>query len=112
MPHVSGIDMLSEVVRIHAGDRPLNLEPAGEQGCSYRFLTPRPGRVRGVTGVSDVAGWTGVLDCAVTVSAGQEIASVRVGADRAGFVIAAGASRADAVALADRAEQAIRFDIE
>ena len=112
VPQVSGIDMLSEVVRIHAGDAPENLVPNAEQGCSYRFLTPPPGYLRGIAGVEDVAGWPGVLDCAVTVTAGQEIKRVRVGADRAGFVIAAGASRADAVALADRAEQSIRFEIE
>ena len=112
VPQVSGIDMLGEVVRVHAGDAPLNLMPTAEHGCSYRFLTPAPGRLRAVAGVEEVARWQGVLDCAVTVTPGQEIRRVRVGADRAGFVIAAGPSRADAVALADRAEQTIRFDIE
>jgi biotin carboxylase len=112
VPQVSGIDMLSEVVRIHAGDPPVNLEPDAEKGCSYRFLTPPPGQVRRIAGLADVARWPGVLDCAVTVTTGQAIRPVRVGADRAGFVIAAGASRADAVALADRAEQSIRFEIE
>ncbi|HEX6163008.1 MAG TPA: ATP-grasp domain-containing protein [Vicinamibacterales bacterium] len=112
VPQVTGIDMLSEVVRVHAGDEPSNLLPATQQGCSYRFLTPSPGHLRAVAGVEEVARWPGVLDCAVTVAPGQEIRRVRVGADRAGFVIAAGRSRADAVALADRAERSIRFDIE
>jgi biotin carboxylase len=112
VPHVAGIDMLSEVVRIHAGDTPVDLVPKAEQGCSYRFLTPAPGQLRGVAGLEEVAGWPGVLDCAITVTPGQDIKRVRVGADRAGFVIAAGASRADAVALADRAERLIRFDVE
>lgn len=109
VPYVSGVDMLAEVVRIHAGDRPANLVPRDPLGCSYRFLTPAPGRLVSVQGVGAVAAWPGVLDCAVTVADGQEVRPVRVGADRAGFVIAGGPTRNHAVRLADEAERAIRF---
>jgi biotin carboxylase len=109
VPFLTGIDMLAEVVRIHAGDAPRTLSAGANRGCVYRFLTPAPGELRGVEGLEDVATWPGVLDCAVTVGAGQEIKPVRVGADRAGFVIAGGETRADAERLADRAERAIRF---
>ena len=109
VPFVTGIDMLAEVVRIHAGDEPHSLSVAAQRGCVYRFLTPRPGEVTRVEGLDAVASWPGVLDCAVTLPAGQPVKPVRVGADRAGFVIAGGDTRADAEQLADRAERAIRF---
>jgi biotin carboxylase len=109
VPYVTGIDMVGEVVRIHAGDAPRRLQPHAPRGCVYRFLTPAPGAFRSVEGVDDVASWPGVLDCAVMLDAAQPIKQVRVGADRAGFVIAGGETRADAVRLADRAEDAIRF---
>ena len=106
---LTGIDMLGEVVRIHAGDAPGTLTAQTERGCIYRFLTPPPGQLRRVDGLDEVASWPGVLDCAVTVMPGQPIRPVRVGADRAGFVIAGGDTRADAERLADRAEREIRF---
>jgi biotin carboxylase len=109
VPFVTGVDMLSEVVRLHAGDPPHNLVPAAARGCCYRFLTPGPGTLRSVNGVETVATWPGVLDCAVTVAGGQEIRPVRVGSDRAGFVITGAETRAGAERLADAAEQEIRF---
>ncbi|HUQ86862.1 MAG TPA: ATP-grasp domain-containing protein [Vicinamibacterales bacterium] len=109
VPYVTGIDMLAEVVRIHAGDPPSRLVADTQRGCVYRFLTPQPGELRNVDGLEEVASWPGVLDCAVLVTPGQAIRSVRVGADRAGFVIAGGQTRIDAQQLADRAEQSIRF---
>ena len=109
VPFVTGIDMLSDVVRLHAGDAPLNLTPVIARGCCYRFLTPPPGLLDSVHGVETVAAWPGVLDCAVTVAPGQAIRPVRVGGDRAGFVITGGETRADAERLADAAEREIRF---
>ena len=109
VPFVTGVDMIAEVVRVHAGDAPTRLAPATARGCCYRFLTPPAGRISAVAGVETVAAWPGVLDCAVTVAAGDAIRAVRVGADRAGFVITGGQTRAEAERLADRAEQSIRF---
>ncbi len=109
VPYSTGIDMLSEVVRVHAGDEPLRLTPVAARGCCYRFLTPQPGVLESVEGLAHVASWPGVLDCAVTAAPGQPIGPVRVGADRAGFVITGGQTRADAERLADAAEREIRF---
>lgn len=112
VPFLTGIDMLGEVVRLHAGDDPIALTPRHERGVSYRFLTPAPGRLRRVSGLDDVARWPGILDCAVTIAPGAEIRPVRVGADRAGFVIAGGADREQATRLADAAEQHVRFELD
>jgi biotin carboxylase len=112
VPHLTGVDMLGEVVRLHAGDRPTGLTPQRTRGCVYRFLTPPPGRLRRIEGLEDVAAWPGVLDCAVTVAPGDQLRPVRVGADRAGFVIAGGRDRDEATAIADAAEAGIRFICE
>ena len=112
IPFVTGVQMLAETVRLHAGDEPMTLVPQVQRGCSYRFLTPRPGRLRAVRGVEDVAAWPHVLDCAVTVAPGESIRPIRAGADRAGFVIAGGNDRQAALALADAAERHIQFDVD
>jgi biotin carboxylase len=111
VPYVTGIEMLNEVVRVHAGDAPGALTPRVSRGACYRFLTPSPGVFRAVHGVSDVAGWPGVLDCGVTLKPGDVIRAVREGIDRVGFVITAAECREEAVVIADRAEEYITFDV-
>ncbi len=107
--HVSGVNMLAEVVRIALGEPPEHQAPLSDRGCVYRFLTPAPGVLASVEGVAEVARWPGVLDCDVLRGPGDRVHPVRTGADRAGFVITGAESRDDAIALADRAEAAIRF---
>lgn len=109
VPHVAGVAVIQAVVRIALGEDPGPLTPRAEKGCVYRFLTPRPGTLRAVEGVEEVAGWEGILDAGVLVAPGGEVRPVRVGGDRAGFVVAAGETRDEALELAARAEAEIRF---
>jgi hypothetical protein len=44
------------------------------------------------------------------VREGQEVREVKTGGDRAGFIIAGGETRCEALKLADRAEQHIQFE--
>jgi biotin carboxylase len=112
VPYVSGVEVLKEVVRVSLGDAPKQLTPTQNRGCSYRFLTPPPGRLREVRGLDEVRAWPGILDCDVLAAPGDRILEVQAGAARAGFVIAGGPTRAAAVALADRAERHIEFAVE
>lgn len=110
VPFVTGIEMFKEAVRIALGEAPSRLTPLRARGCVYRFLTPEPGVVKGVRGLEEVRGWENILDCGVLVGEGDEVRRVESGGDRAGFVIAGGETREEAVALADAAERAISFE--
>jgi biotin carboxylase len=110
VPYVTGIEQLKETVRVALGEAPESLAARWSRGCVYRFLSPAAGRVAAVRGVDEVRQWPNVLDCAVTVERGDEIRPLRAVTDRAGFLIAGGQTREDAIALADRAEQQIRFE--
>jgi biotin carboxylase len=112
VPWVSGVEMVKEVIRLALGEKPHQLTPRCNRGCVYRFLTPPPGRVQAVKGIAEVRIWDNILDAEVLVKPGDDIRAVRTGGDRAGFVIAAGETRQDAVNLADRAEEAIAFDYD
>jgi len=112
VPFLTGIEMFKETVRIAIGEKPHNLEPLYTKGCVYRFVTPKPGKVKEITGLDEVKQWPGILDCEVFVKAGDEVRSVRVGGDRSGFVIAGGDNREEAIELADKAESYIRFEYE
>jgi len=123
VPWVTGIDMVAATLRLYLGQKPdgpfFGGRDAGCQGsgglssrrgrgCVYHFLTPPPGRVTAVEGLDEVLGWPGILDAGLLVKPGDELRPVRTGADRAGFVIAAGETREQALALAERADAAIR----
>lgn len=81
--------------------------PAG--GACVRFLVAPPGVLEAVEGLDAALGTDGVLDARVYRPPGWEFGPLRRGADRAGFVLARGDSRDDAVARAGRAAEAVRF---
>ncbi len=110
VPFLTGIEMFKEVVRIAIGEKPQNLTSHFMKGCVYRFLTPKPGIVKKITGVEEVKTWKNILDCEVLVHEGEEVLPVRIGGDRAGFIIAGGEKREEAIALADKAETYIHFE--
>lgn len=110
VPFVTGVEMFKEVVRIASGERPVALTPQRARGCVYRFITPRPGRVRRTSGLEEVKSWENILDCEVLIGEGAEVREVKTGVDRAGFIIAGGETREEAIALADRAEGHIRLE--
>jgi biotin carboxylase len=81
--------------------------PAG--GACVRFLVAPPGTLREVAGLTEALAVEGVLDARVYRQPGWTIAPLRRGADRAGFVLARGESRDDALERAGRAMERIRF---
>jgi biotin carboxylase len=82
-------------------------EPQG--GAVVRFLVPPKGVLEGVGGLEEARAVDGVVDARVYRSPGWEFGPFRRGNDRAGFVLARGQSRDDALARADRAAGLIRF---
>lgn len=82
-------------------------EPAG--GACVRFLVPPLGVLEDVEGLEEALALDGIEDARVYRSPGWRFGKLRRGNDRAGFVLARGESRADALARADRAAELIRF---
>ena len=79
-------------------------------GACVRFLVPPEGRLRAVEGLDEAAAVDGVLDLGVYREPGWKYGPFQSGSDRAGYVLARGASRDDALERADRAAQRIRFE--
>jgi len=84
------------------------IERAG--GACVRFLVAPPGELRDVEGVEDACAVEGVLDVRLYRRAGHRFGELRHGSDRAGAVIAVGATREEALARAGRAAECVRFD--
>ena len=83
--------------------------PRAGGGCT-RFLVAPPGVVRAVTGVEDARALDGVESVYVYREPGAMVGALRRGSDRAGAVVATGATREEALERAAAAAAEIRFD--
>ena len=81
-------------------------------GACVRFLVAPPGHLLGVHGVKEALELEGVLDAVPYRPPGWAFGPLRTGHDRAGFVMARGDSRAEALERAEQAAGLIRFDVE
>ncbi len=79
-------------------------------GAVVRFLVQPEGGLSSVEGIEEARAQDGVLDVRVYREPGHVFGPFRHGADRAGAILAVGESRDDALARADRAASAIRFE--
>jgi biotin carboxylase len=80
-------------------------------GACVRFLVPEPGVLEQVTGVEDAEAVEGVAWVRVHPEPGAVLGPLRRGSDRVGAVLAAGASRAEAVERGERAADCVRFRV-
>ena len=81
-------------------------------GACVRFLVAPPGEFREVTGVEEAFASEGIRGIRIYRRPGHRFGEFRRGADRAGAVLAVGASREEALAGAARAETMIRFEVD
>jgi biotin carboxylase len=79
-------------------------------GAVVRFLVAPPGELLGVEGVDEARAVEGVLDVRIYRTPGYEFGPLRRGADRAGAVLAVGASRDEALERSARAADLVRFE--
>jgi biotin carboxylase len=105
-----GIDLNGLALEAALGE-PAIVPPARpEGGACVRFLVAPPGLLATVEGIEEARSMDGIVDARVYRQPGWIFGPLRRGADRAGFVLAVGSSRDDALARADRAAESIRFE--
>lgn len=100
--HVSGVNEFVEACRIACGIPPSQFDPTRRRGADYRFLVFPPGIVERVTIPDGLIANATILDAGVTVRPGDEIRPLRSASERAGFLVATGETRQQAVERADQ----------
>jgi biotin carboxylase len=90
---------------------PSELPQRASGGAAVRFLAIEPGVVEGVHGVEDAQRLEGVFLVHVSVALGDRFTGLRSSWDRAGIVMAAADSPAEAIRLAETAAGTVRIDM-
>jgi biotin carboxylase len=107
-----GIDANALSVAAALGEqvRPQDLAPSHGVGAAcVRFLVASPGELREVRGVEQAFDVEGVRGIRIYRKPGHRFKQLRRASDRAGAVLATGATRDDALDAADEAAERIRF---
>ena len=109
--HALGIDLLTEGLNQLDG-QPVGLAPLRAEWASIRFLTAgRSGRLAGVSGVDEARRVPGVREVSIGKRLGAAVRQAEEAADRIGFVIASGPSRAQVLLDVEEAARRVRLDI-
>jgi biotin carboxylase len=106
-----GVDLSAAAVLAALG-RPAELAATRDCAAVVRFLVAPPGRLVRVEGLDEARALPGVELAFAYDAPGASIGPLLRGPDRAGFVLASGATRPEAEAAARAAEAAIRFVVE
>ncbi|MDX6511270.1 MAG: hypothetical protein QOE36_774 [Gaiellaceae bacterium] len=105
-----GIDLNRLALSAALGEELVVPEPQRAGGACVLFLVPPAGELREVAGLEEAAAVEGVEWIRIYRSPGHRFGELRIGADRAGAVLAVGDSRADALERAGRAAALVRFE--
>lgn len=109
--HALGIDLLAAFLKQLEG-HPVDLAPLRAEWASIRFLVAdRSGCLAGIAGVDDARGVPGVLEVSIGKRPGATVRPAEEAADRIGFVIASGPSRAQVLLEVEEAARRVRLDI-
>jgi biotin carboxylase len=105
-----GVDLNGLALAAALGESVQVPEPHPAGGACVRFLVAPPGSFAALTGLDEALALDGIVDARVYRRPGWVFPPLQRGADRAGFVLAVGATRNDALARAERAAALIRFE--
>ncbi|MEA2563408.1 MAG: hypothetical protein QOH06_4912 [Acidobacteriota bacterium] len=109
--HALGIDLLTAFLNQLDG-QPVDLAPLRAEWASIRFLIAgRSGCLAGVSGVDEARRVPGVREVSIGKRPGAAVRPAEEAADRIGFVIASGPSRAQVLLGVEEGARRVRLDI-
>jgi len=114
IPLSTGVDLVAAAAcaAVAAPVDVASLRPRRARPVANRFFRPPPGRLRAVTGFAEAARMPGVAFAELTVAPGDRIRPCTDHTCRVGSVIAVGDDADSAIARAEAAVAAVRFEVE
>ncbi len=111
VPLATGVDLVGAAIKMAVGEPldPATLVPQRRQGVAIRYFFPRAGRVESIEDEGRFRNVPGINRIGFFVRAGDRIGTPTNHTQRAGFVIATGATCAEAVGRAESVARDIRI---
>jgi biotin carboxylase len=111
IPLATGVDLIGIAVRLAVGEDVTEEEvtPRAERGVAIRYFFPDPGRVERIEGAANLEDTPWVHRLGFFVAPGDVVEPTTDHTKRAGFVIASGGTRDEAVGNAVRVVETVRI---
>lgn len=107
----SGVCMPQALTQILLGET-VDIHPKYQHGAVYRFFAPQAGIFQAAEGIEEARQLEGVLDFGFHMQAGTIVNAIEGDADRPGYCVTSGATRAEAMARADKAVNTMRYRMQ
>lgn len=116
VPLHNGVNLVEVVMALSLGEKvePQNLQPKFNRGVALRYVWPKPGEITAINGLDRVRSMPGVHFFRweprwSEIAVGSTITPAHSMGERVGSVMAYGATRAEAVRLAEEAVQTVEI---
>lgn len=112
IPLATGVDIVGAAIRIAIGEPPTlaEIEPKYWKGAAIRYFFPEPGKVTAIKNVEKFDGCDWINRLMFFVKPGDELHPTTDHTKRAGCVITAGETKAEAIARANEVIDTIRIE--
>lgn len=114
VPESTGVNLLEAAISLATGKAPEieKLKPHFERGVAVRYMFPPEGILISIEGVEEARKIPGVLELVTLVKPGEKVGVIRSHADRAGWVVAVGNNRKEAVQIVEKAINSVVFNVK
>jgi len=111
LPHLCGFNFIDTLISMALGED-VEIKPVKSQnGVDLRFFASPPGRLKKIRGVGEALKIKGVHKLDFSIKEGEEVKPLTETTDRIGYVITYGKTRQEAIAIADKVEGLVKFEL-
>lgn len=110
-PLSSGVNLMKAAIEVALGQEPGNLEPVMNQVAIERAIITKPGFVKKITGLEEALKIPGIREIFLNVRPGDKVIQPRSNVEKAGHIIATGATLEDATASYEQCRRVLTFEM-
>lgn len=110
VPHVSGVNMIEQMIMMSLSLNPQELEPKVERGAIFRFFTPAPGKVISIRGIEEALKFDGLVDFQLNIKVGDTVPVLTTQLQRVGHFVVFSDTLLEALDKAHKIEELVKFE--
>lgn len=111
-PYASGVDLIGNAIRIAIGQEPRQLQPRYHKIAMEVAVIRGEGRITSIQGIDQTLAIPGVRNVFLNVDIGDEVHIPRSNVEKLGHIIVTAATRDEALAITEQAQQTLRIELE